>query len=188
MPVGGSGTSGITVTVVPLDQIGTDPQQAKNFASRVISLEKIGGPASIPYMDAAKVVAGGIVEQWKGQSAANAQTENEIDQGRQNEFRGLLAYRARPLNGIWATAPYLHNGSVPSLYDLLLPSAQRPRIFYVGSWEFDPVHVGVETGSPFNGAFTFDARLPGNSNAGHEYGIGLSEPEKMALIEYLKTL
>lgn len=188
MPVGGPGTSGITVTVVPLDQIGTDPRQAKNFASRVISLEKIGGPASIPYMDAAKVVAGGIVEQWKGQSAANAQTENEIDQGRHNEFRGLLAYRARPLNGIWATAPYLHNGSVPSLYDLLLPSAQRPRIFYVGSWEFDPVHVGVETGSPFNGAFTFDARLPGNSNAGHEYGIGLSEPEKMALIEYLKTL
>ena len=148
MPVGGPGTSGITVTVVPLDQIGTDPHQAKNFASRVISLEKIGGPASIPCMDAAKVVAGGIVEQWKGQSAANAQTENEIDQGRQNEFRGLLAYRARPLNGIWATAPYLHNGSVPSLYDLLLPSAQRPRIFYVGSWEFDPVHVGVETGSP----------------------------------------
>src|SRR4029077_14431988 len=89
--VGGPGTSGITVTVVPLDQIGTDPRQAKNFASRVISLEKIGGPASIPYMDAAKVVAGGIVEQWNGQSAATAQTENEIDQGRQNEFRGLLA-------------------------------------------------------------------------------------------------
>jgi hypothetical protein len=47
---------------VPLDQIGTDPRQALNFAARVVSLEKIGGPASIPYMDAAKAVAGGIVE------------------------------------------------------------------------------------------------------------------------------
>jgi hypothetical protein len=47
---------------VPLDHIGTDPRQALNFAARVVSLEKIGGPASIPYMDAAKAVAGGIVE------------------------------------------------------------------------------------------------------------------------------
>jgi hypothetical protein len=64
-PVAGSGRTGtadITVTRVPLDQIGTDPRQALNFAARVVSLEKIGGPASIPYMDAAKAVAGGIVE------------------------------------------------------------------------------------------------------------------------------
>jgi hypothetical protein len=139
-------------------------------------------------MDAAKAVAGGIVEQWKNQSPANAQTENEVDNGRQNEFRGILAYRARPLNGTWATAPFLHNGSVPSLYDLLLPPVQRPKIFYVGSWEFDPVHVGVQTGSPFAGAFTFDTRLPGNANAGHEYGTNLSEPDRMALLEFLKTL
>ena len=78
---------------------------------------------------------------------------------------------------------------MPTLHDLLLPSSQRPKIFYVGSWEFDPVDVGVETGSPFAGAFTFDTRLPGNSNGGHEYGtINLTEPERMALIEFLKTL
>jgi len=78
---------------------------------------------------------------------------------------------------------------VPSLYDLLLPAAQRPKIFFVGSWEFDPVHVGVESGSPFAGAFTFDTRLPGNANTGHEYGTTtLTEPERMALIEFLKTL
>jgi len=53
---------------------------------------------------------------------------------------------------------------------------------------FDPVHVGVETGSPFAGAFAFDTRLPGNANSGHEYGTSLSEPERMALIEFLKTL
>ena len=189
-PLAGSGAAGnaeITVMTVPLDQVKTDPRQAVNFAARVISLGKIGGPATIPYMDAAKAVAGDIVEQWKNQSPANARTENEIDNGRQNEFRGILAYRARPLNGTWATAPYLHNGSVPSLYDLLLPPTQRPKILYVGSWEFDPVHVGVETGSPFAGAFTFDARLPGSANIGHEYATTLSEPERMALLEFLKT-
>ena len=186
---GGAGSAEITVTTVPLDQVKTDPRQAVNFAARVITLEKIGGPPSIPYFDAAKAVAGGVVEQWKNQSPANAQAESEVDKGRQNEFRGILAYRARPLNGTWATAPYLHNGSVPTLHDLLLPSSQRPKIFYVGSWEFDPVDVGVETGSPFAGAFTFDTRLPGNSNGGHEYGTtNLTEPERMALIEFLKTL
>jgi hypothetical protein len=191
MPLSGSGATGsaeIAVKTVPLDQIKTDPRQATNFAARMVSLQKIGGPTSIAYMDAAKAVAGGVVEQWKQQSPANAQAENEVDKGRPNEFRGIPAYRARPLNGTWATAPYLHNGSVPSLYDLLLPPTLRPKIFYVGSWEFDPVHVGLETGSPFAGAFTFDTRLPGNANSGHEYGTGLSEPERMALIEFLKTL
>ena len=181
-------TADITISTVPLGEIGTDPRQAVNFASRVISLEKIGGPANIPYLEAAKVVAGGIVEQWKNQSAENTQVEAEIDKGRPNDFRGIPAYRARPLNGIWATAPYLHNGSVPTLYDMLLPAAMRPKIFYVGSWEFDQVHIGIETGSPFAGAFTFDTRLPGNSNAGHEFGTNLSDPDRMALIEFLKTL
>jgi len=186
--MGHPGTADITVTATPLAEIGTDPRQATNFANRVISLEKIGGPSSIPYLEAAKVVAGGIVDQWKSQSAENAQTENEVNKGRQNDFRGVLAYRARPLNGIWATAPYLHNGSVPNLHDLLLAAAQRPRVFHLGSWEFDPIHVGIETGSHFPGAFTFDTRLPGNSNAGHEFGANLTEPDRMALIEYLKTL
>ena len=114
--------------------------------------------------------------------------KNEVYKGRQNEFRGIPAYRTRPLNGTWATAPYLHNGSVPSLYDLLLPPTQRPKICYVGGWEFDPVHVGLETGSPFAGTFTFDIRLPWHANSGHEYGTDLSDPERIALIEFLKTL
>ena len=83
---------------------------------------------------------------------------------------------------------FLHNGSVTNLYDLLLSPARRPKFFYVGSWDFDPVHVGLETGSPFAGAFYFDTRLPGNANSGHEYGTSLSEPDRMALIEFLKTL
>jgi len=129
-----------------------------------------------------------VVEQWAQESPRNAEAEREVDKGKPNEFRGLLAYRARPLNGIWATAPYLHNGSVPSLYELLLAPHARSRMFYMGNWEFDPVHVGVRSSSPFTGASLFDTRLPGNSNAGHTYGTDLSEEDRLALIEYLKTL
>jgi cytochrome c5 len=92
-------------------------------------------------------------------------------------FSSLLAYKARALNGVWATAPYLHNGSVPTLYDLLLPKRvkgdpdgeqYRPDTFVVGSREFDPVKVGFIS-QGYDGS-VFDTSLPGNSNAGHEYG------------------
>ena len=71
---------------------------------------------------------------------------------------------------------------------LLLAPHARSRMFYMGNWEFDPAHVGVRSSSPFTGASLFDTRLPGNSNAGHTYGTNLSEEDRMALIEYLKTL
>ena len=107
----------------------------------------------------------------------------------------VLGYKIRPLTGIWATAPYLHNGSVPTLYDLLLPPAQRPQSFYVGSREFDPVKVGYrDTAAPDNTFLfrTVDDKgrpIPGNSNIGHDYGnASLSERDRMALIAYLKTL
>jgi hypothetical protein len=178
----------ITVGVVSLENVGTDPRQARNFAERIVSLEKIGGPAEIPYMAAAQLVAGRVVEQWAAQSPENTALEREIDSGRANDFRGPQAYRSRPLNGLWAAAPYLHNGSVPSLYELLLPPQTRTRIFYVGSWEFDPQKVGLIVGSPYAGAFAFDTWQPGNSNAGHDYGTDLGDAEKAALIEYLRTL
>jgi hypothetical protein len=100
-----------------------------------------------------------------------------------------LEYKARPLNGIWATGPYLHNGSVPNLYELLLPSEQRSASFMVGSRELDLKHVGFRADV---GSFKFDTSLPGNSNKGHEgrpYGTdGLTDEERWQLIEYLKTL
>jgi hypothetical protein len=96
----------------------------------------------------------------------------------------LLAYKGRTLNGIWATAPYLHNGSVPNLYELFLPSCSdaemaagkkcRSNHFTVGSREFDPVKVGFvsKDRSSYPGLFEFDTSLPGNRNAGHEYAAG----------------
>ena len=99
-----------------------------------------------------------------------------------------LRYSGRSLDGIWATAPYLHNGSVPTLYDLLLPEAQRPKTFSVGRREFDPIKVGYVT-SPAPGTFLFNTKLKGNSNKGHDYGTSrMSEEQRMQLVEYLKTL
>ncbi len=102
----------------------------------------------------------------------------------------LMAYKARPLEGIWATAPYLHNGSVPTLYDLLTPPAQRPKTFAVGTRAFDPRKVGYDTSPAAAGnTFTFDTTLLGNSNKGHVYGVGaLTEAQRLELLEYLKTL
>lgn len=96
-------------------------------------------------------------------------------------------YGVRTLRGAWATAPYLHNGSVPSLYELLLPAARRSGTFPVGHPEYDPVKVGYTMTAPA-GTHRFDTSQPGNANTGHEYGTQLSEAERMALLEYLKTL
>jgi mono/diheme cytochrome c family protein len=100
-------------------------------------------------------------------------------------------YKARPLNGIWATGPFLHNGSVPTLSELLKPDTERVKQFYVGSWRLDPVNVGITFDAPQeNGVdlFLFDTTLHGNSNAGHNFGTGLSDEEKKQIIEYIKTL
>lgn len=116
-----------------------------------------------------------------------------MPRGTETSATALAAYKARPLNGIWATAPYLHNGSVPNLYELLLPAAERSTQFALGGWRFDPLRVGYATGA-CEQDFTFDTSLPGNSNAGHEYGTGadgreaLDESARLALLEYLKTL
>lgn len=101
-----------------------------------------------------------------------------------------MAYKARPLDGIWATAPYLHNGSVPNLLELLLPAARRSSRFKVGTRDYDPQVVGYSTRDDAPGnSFTYDTSLTGNSNAGHEYGVGkLTDAERQALLHYLKSL
>lgn len=117
-------------------------------------------------------------------------------------------YRARPLDGVWATAPYLHNGSVPTLRDMLLPQRERPTSFCVGSRQFDPVNVGLATKAHVDeacaaGLTNFNVSLLGNSNRGHSFqdketdvtklppgviGPELNEDERRSLVEYLKTL
>ncbi len=97
-------------------------------------------------------------------------------------------YAAKPLYGIWAAAPYLHNGSVPTLYDLLLPPAQRPKAFALGSREYDPVKLGfvVQTTCSQQDCLV-DTSRTGDGNGGHIWGTDLSEADRMALLEYLKS-
>jgi hypothetical protein len=182
------GPDEIRIPTFDLQNVGTDPRQAQTFERRKVDLTKIKGLEEIASFKAGELVVGKIVDQWIAESPENARRAQEVNVGRPNEFRALLAYRARPLNGIWATAPYLHNGSVPSLHQLLLPPNQRAKVFYVGNWDFNPETVGFESDSPFAGDFRYDTSLPGNSNAGHDHGTNLSEADRRALIEYLKTL
>lgn len=96
-------------------------------------------------------------------------------------------YVQRPLTAIWATAPYLHNGSVSSIFELLSKSEHR-KPFFVGVREYDPQKLGYVTTAPGPSATQFDPTVPGNRNMGHEYGAELSDIERYELIEYLKTL
>lgn len=98
----------------------------------------------------------------------------------------LDVYKARPLNGIWSSAPFLHNGSVKNLYELMLPASQRSKTFTVGCEKFDPVNVGVDCA--VGEGVLYDTALPGNRNMGHEFGAKLTEKDRWALIEYIKTL
>ena len=121
-------------------------------------------------------------------------------------------YTPPPLDGVWATAPYFHNGSVPTLWHLLSEEAERPVLFWRGRNELDPIRVGIVCaeergrgerlpGDPLacgkDGSqqkhdervlFLFDARRPGNRNTGHRFGTTLPEGDKLALLEYLKTI
>ena len=123
-------------------------------------------------------------------------------------------YRARPLNGVWATAPYIHNGSVPSLHWMLMPQNDRPKQFCLGARDFDPKTVGFDVpakgeSSCKTGQTLFSMKdssgndIKGNSVLGHSFeaaaetamkdypdgviGRKLSDGEREDLIEYLKT-
>jgi mono/diheme cytochrome c family protein len=108
-------------------------------------------------------------------------------------FRKTHGYANMPLDGIWLRAPYLHNGSVPTLRDLLEPAATRPAQFYRGNDLYDPQRLGFVANLAEEGGrryFLFDTELPGNGNQGHEgpaYGTALPAADKDAIVEYLKT-
>jgi hypothetical protein len=96
-------------------------------------------------------------------------------------------YFTRPLRGLWATAPYLHNNSVPTLWRLFQPASERPKKFATGHREFDPVRVGFVE-KPEKVVWELDMTQTGNRNTGHEYGTRLTDAQKWDLVEYLKTL
>jgi len=126
----------------------------------------------------------------------------------------VAGYKPRPLEGVWATAPFLHNGSVPTLYQMLLPPDKRDKKFFVGRREFDPVHVGFVTQPDADGdddGFWLDTSIDGNHNTGHAFaadaaswakylenpkenhlppgviGPEFSDQQRYDIIEYLKV-
>jgi len=174
------------VNMIPLGEIGTDMGQAENFWRRRADSGPLGkgrieaGPA-IALLTTEIMKRGGIkVKQgsniWRAQIFCDSSTKPE-----EVKPEKCLGYMARPHKAIWATAPYLHNSSVPTLYDLLSPWEERPRCFEIGpKLEFDPEKVGFTVGpcdladpgpNPLivTDPFRFDTGRLGNSNRGHEF-------------------
>jgi hypothetical protein len=119
------------------------------------------------------------------------------DYGRESYIVDPGGYQAPPLDGIWATAPYFHNGSVPTLSHLLHPD-DRPAVWSRTEDGYDREKVGLEVTTfeklpdvartPAQKRDYFETRLPGKSAAGHPFPDELTEEEKRAVLEYLKTL
>lgn len=211
----------------PVTTIGTDPAQAVDMAARQVlaplafgftgAVGQSGAMGRYSYGPALGQIVEKVVYHWY-----DAKNVPEADRQRMNGYRpngirnGIRTadsgvapvYKARPLDGIWATAPYLHNGAVPTLWDLLSPYAERPTSFWLGNREYDPVKVGYVT-TPLKGGFLLRATDPktgaairGNGHGGHLFetpgagaarrpgtiGPTLTLPERRALVEYLKTL
>lgn len=132
----------------------------------------------------------GRLDTWT-QKAADKANEKVLSLGiKRDNMVKTNGYVSQPLDGVWLRAPYLHNGSVPNLRDLLEPEGRRTQVFYRGYDVYDPVNVGFVTqgAAAEREGFLFDTSLRGNGNQGHTYGTNLSKRQTEALLEYLKTL
>ncbi len=196
----------VKTTATPIKEVGTDPSYAEYFVRRT-AVPGRAAPAfkgtmfeNQPVMPAAVLFLGLLTALTESELATYSPEEKvKLLGGRPlptlpktpaelNQLvASLLVYKATPLEGIWATAPYLHNGSVPTLYELLLPPEKRSKSFHLGNREFDPREVGYVTG-PGKGLYKYDTTLPGFSNAGHDYGTKISDEDRRALLEFLKSL
>ena len=100
-------------------------------------------------------------------------------------------FAAKPLMGVWATPPFLHNGSVPTMWDLLQPASKRPVKFHIGGFVYDTKKLGYIEDNTLPDGFDLVTACPsgckGNGNQGHEFGTTLSDDDKLALIEFLKS-
>jgi hypothetical protein len=189
----------------PVPDVGPLVIQPKSYTTEDSQLLKdcTGVTAGAPFTgnsfaSAVKAAVDGIKKKAfaaAGIDAAQQRTMEDLDQHGEIAWRDTLLdtrppygpYAARPLYGVWAAAPYLHNGSVPTLYDLLLPPEQRPKTFALGSREYDPVRLGfvVETKCSQQDCLV-DTTRPGSGNGGHLWGTDLAEADRTALLEYLK--
>ena len=191
-PPNSFGKSYIKVKIVDLAEIGTDPvlvEEMLSVKSRTSFLKPFfQGQDEVLALEMTRVA---ISSHLKNEFSRLALSQDKIaeytghrDPGAQPNLR---SYKARPLEGIWSTGPYLHNGSVPTLAQLLKKPQDRVREFWIGSYEFDANDVGVST-VPSPLSTKIDTSRKGNGNMGHIYGTDLPEVEKRSLLEFLKTL
>jgi mono/diheme cytochrome c family protein len=193
----------IEVGLVPDSYVGTDPGQFHDLKPYAITAQLapylpgvFKGREIIPTGDLYVILQRAILD--AALAKIDMTEEEKIALHGYREFplprptEGV--YKAAPRDGVWATPPFLHNGSVPNLYEMLIPADERTKEFYVGR-EFDPVKVGLDTTS---GVFLLDTSLSGNSNKGHSFEDGprgdgiigplLTEDERWQLVEYLKSI
>ncbi|MEX2643524.1 MAG: di-heme-cytochrome C peroxidase [Acetobacterales bacterium] len=204
------------VPIIPVAVIGTDPSQATVLKERRVKVPSyLGIPEPIErngfvcggkpgttitetsFAWALAAVTGKVIGHWYAENDIPPDEQARLNGYRDNCIQAPFGYKARPLNGVWATAPFLHNGSVPSLYDLLTPAAERPKTFCLGNLEFDPEKVGYDP-SCRRGTTKIDTAVKGNWNAGHSFEDGprrngvigptLTHADRMAIVEFLKTL
>ncbi|MFA5925094.1 MAG: di-heme-cytochrome C peroxidase [Methylococcaceae bacterium] len=183
----------------PLSVLKTDPTAALSFATRrafpgaflpiATALGVVGPDGKAPVAALLNISGSSIINEFftNGDLLRSPIEYLGYRESLSPSIAQLTTYKARPLNGVAFTAPYLHNGSVASIYELLLPAVERRRKFYVGSKQFDPVYLGYSTMRESN-TVQLDTTALGNSNSGHEFGTDLSHDERMAVIEYIKTL
>jgi hypothetical protein len=190
-----------------LDVMGTDEDDVVQFNARrvqpgvlkeLFKQENFDDQGAVGIGDMLTVTINGILDKWFKEHNISEPCKTILQGYRPNQFRAPLGYPARPLDGYWTTGPFLHNGSVRTLYELLSPVSERARSFWIGSREFDPYYVGYRD-ELVEGAFKFDISHQGNSNAGHEFrdappntpgviGPSLSREQRLDLIEYLKVM
>jgi hypothetical protein len=198
-----SGELHLDLEQIPITHVGTDPAEAADMANRRVAIPVNLGILTEEFGPALGELVDSTVNYWydNQKPPISAAQRQQMNGNRADGIQAQLAYKVRPLTGIWATPPYLHNGSVPNIYALLSPVAERPRKFYLGNREYDPVNLGYRT-DEFPGGFELDTSIRGNSNSGHEFndaskdgaahkegviGRRLTPNERRALIEYLKT-
>jgi hypothetical protein len=182
----------VGIIMSDIEVVGTDETMAINFVNNTFAQEK--GEKLVHSTD---LVGDALFGLWIKSifGALIYGGLEEFSNKLEPEDKDLERYKARPLNGVWATAPYLHNGSIPNMNELLKEESERDSKFCVGSREFDPILMGYESAVDSDGKcgdnFLLDTSIKGNWNSGHDSriygGIPFTKKERLDIIEFIKT-
>jgi len=178
----------------PITDLGTDPAHAEDMKSRKVVIPVSLKILTNEFGPALGQLVEKVVTHWYNTHNVPEAERPELNGFRPNAIQHPLAYKMRPLNGVWATPPFVHNGSVPNVYALLSPVSERPKSFYLGRREYDPICMGYQitpSAAPdnkldlrclgdktnpeagkFTGGFKLDTTVRGNRNTGHEFNDG----------------